>query len=85
MSASFQHSTQLPLESKATRHETSSPCAEARAIAARHLAQVDDRLADLSQIRAVLRRLIQSYAEDGQPDCAILDALTADRSEPDGA
>ena len=81
----MQPSSQLPLESKATRHETSSLCAEVRAIAARHLAQVDDRLADLSQMRVALQRLIRSCARDGQPDCAILDALTADRSEPDRA
>ena len=55
-----------------------------RAIAARHLAQVDDRLADLSQMRDALQRLTQSCARDGQPDCAILGALTSDCSDGDG-
>lgn len=47
--------------------------------------QVEDRLADLTQLRAALQRLIESCAGDGQPDCSILDALTGDRTDPDGA
>ena len=54
-------------------------------LAARHLAQVDERLADLSQLRIALQHLVQSCAGDGQPDCSILDALAGDCTTRNGA
>lgn len=39
-------------------------------------------LAELSQLRAALQRLIESCGCDGQPDGSILDALTGDRPDP---
>ena len=65
--------------------DTSRSNADVREIAARHLAQVDERLADLSQLRGALQRLIESCAGDGQPDCSILDALAGDCTVPSRA
>lgn len=59
--------------------------ADVREIATRHLAQVAERLTELSQLRAALQRLIENCASDGQPVCSILDALMGDRTDPDGA
>ncbi|SDL70207.1 MerR family DNA-binding protein, partial [Paracoccus chinensis] len=58
--------------------DTSRSSADVREIAVRNLAQVDERLADLSQLRTALQQLVQSCAGDGQPDCSILDALAGD-------
>lgn len=58
--------------------DTGRTSAEVREIASRHLALVDERMADLAQLRDALQGLVQSCAGDGQPDCAILNALTAD-------
>ena len=58
--------------------DTSRSSADVREIAARHLAQVDERLADLMQLRTALQQLVQSCAGDGHPDCSILDALAGD-------
>jgi len=58
--------------------DTSRSSADVREIAARHLVQVDERLADLSQLRTALQQLVQSCAGNGQPDCSILDALAGD-------
>ena len=65
--------------------DTSRSSADVREIAARHLAQVDERLADLSQLRIALQHLVQSCAGDGQPDCSILDALAGDCTAPSRA
>ena len=65
--------------------DTSRSSADVREIAARHLAQVDERLADLSQLRTALQHLVQSCAGDGQPDCSILDALAGDCTAPSRA
>lgn len=65
--------------------DTSRSSADVREIAARHLAQVDERLADLSQLRIALQHLVQSCAGDGQPDCSILDALAGDCTDPSRA
>lgn len=64
--------------------DTRRSSADVREIAARHLAQVDERLADLSQLRAALQHLIQSCAGDGQPECSILDALAGECPGPPG-
>ena len=65
--------------------DTHRSSADVREIASRHLAEVDERLADLSQLRTALQSLVESCAGDGRPDCSILDALTGGRPDPTGA
>ena len=64
--------------------DTSRSSADVREIAARNLAQVDERLADLSQLRTALQQLVDSCAGDARPDCAILDALTGGPPDASG-
>ena len=59
--------------------DTSRSSADVREIALRHLAELEERLADLSQLRAALQSLVESCAGDRRPECSILDALTEDR------
>jgi len=65
--------------------DTSRSSAGVREIAARHLAQVIERLADLTQLRTALQQLVQSCAGNGHPDCSILDALAGDCTDPSRA
>ena len=65
--------------------DTHRSSADVREIASRHLAEVDERLADLSQLRTALQSLVESCAGDGRHDCSILDALTGGRPDPTGA
>lgn len=58
---------------------TNRSSADVREIALRHLADVDERLAGLSQLRTALESLVESCAGDRQPARSILDALTEDR------
>ena len=58
--------------------DTDRSSADVREIAMRHLAEVDERLADLSQLRVALQSLVESCAGDRRPECSILDALTED-------
>ena len=64
---------------------TSRSSADVREIATRHLVHVDERLADLMQLRTALQQLVQSCAGDGKPDCSILDALAGDCTTRNGA
>ena len=59
--------------------DTDRSSADVREIALRHLADVNERLAGLSQLRTALESLVESCAGDRQPACSILDALTEDR------
>ena len=64
--------------------DTHRSSADVREIALRHLAQVDERLAELGQLREALRQLVDSCAGDARPDCAILDALTGGPPDANG-
>ncbi|XQZ47826.1 hypothetical protein E2977_01200 (plasmid) [Paracoccus yeei] len=64
--------------------DTSRSSADVREIALRHLAQVDERLAELGQLRKSLQHLVDSCAGDARPDCAILDALTGGPPDANG-
>ena len=65
--------------------DTNRSSADVREIALRHLAQVDERAADLSLLREALQELVESCSGDGRPDCAILDALTGGLPDREGA
>ena len=49
--------------------------ADVRAIAKGHLAEIDDKIAGLQQMRATLGDLVEACAGDGRPDCPILKRL----------
>lgn len=52
--------------------------ADVKKIAEGHLAQIDDKLAQLTEMRATLARLVSACAGDSRPDCPILNDLAAD-------
>jgi len=51
--------------------------ADVRRIAEAHLAQMDRKIAELTQLRATLAHLVDCCAGDDRPDCPILDELAA--------
>ncbi|WP_095590859.1 Cu(I)-responsive transcriptional regulator [Actibacterium ureilyticum] len=53
-------------------HRTS---AEVRDIALHHLDRIEQKIADLSEMRATLTGLVKSCAGDSRPDCPILESL----------
>ncbi|HZA66238.1 MAG TPA: helix-turn-helix domain-containing protein [Geminicoccaceae bacterium] len=52
-------------------------CADVRAVASIHLADVRAKIADLKAMERVLRATIVRCAADSNPECAIIDALSA--------
>lgn len=59
----------------------SAPCGEVREIAARHLAVIRAKLADLARLESVLATTIARCSGDATPTCPMLDILDIDRSE----
>jgi Cu(I)-responsive transcriptional regulator len=58
--------------------DKSRRAADVKAVASRHLAEIDAKLADLKRLRATLAHLVACCAGDHRPDCPILDGLAAD-------
>jgi MerR family transcriptional regulator, copper efflux regulator len=58
------------------------PSAEVKAIALRHIAELDQKAAALAAISRTLKHLAATCHGDGQPECPILDALEPAVSEP---
>lgn len=52
-----------------------------RAVAARRLDDVEQRIADLTRVKRALESLVTSCCEGGTPECPILDALDRDTQE----
>lgn len=52
-------------------------CRDARAIAARKLAQVEARMADLERMREALRGLVRQCDAGGPRRCAVIEAFSA--------
>lgn len=50
-------------------------CGEVRAIAAHHLEQVREKMADLARLEALLAATIERCVGDAAPDCAVMDML----------
>jgi MerR family copper efflux transcriptional regulator len=48
---------------------------DVRAIAKKHLALIESKIADLQSIRDTLTHLVQECAGDDRPDCPILETL----------
>jgi Cu(I)-responsive transcriptional regulator len=51
------------------------PSAEVKAIALRHIAELDEKAASLAAMSRTLKHLAASCHGDDRPDCPILDAL----------
>lgn len=51
------------------------PCAEARDLAARHLEDVQTKIADLRRMEAALERTIAHCADGTAPECPLIEAL----------
>ncbi len=49
--------------------------ADVRAIAKRHLVEIEDKIADLNAMRDTLTHLVDTCAGDDKPDCPILNDL----------
>lgn len=49
--------------------------ADVRAIAKKHLAQIESKISDLQEIRDTLSHLVRECAGDGRPNCPILKSL----------
>lgn len=62
--------------------DRSRASAEVKAIAARHIADIDRRLAELASMRATLANLVSCCAGDERPDCPILDDLAGGAQPP---
>jgi MerR family copper efflux transcriptional regulator len=55
--------------------------ADVKAVAQKHLEEIDRKMADLSDMRATLSELIRSCAGDHRPDCPILTGLEGTKGE----
>jgi MerR family transcriptional regulator, copper efflux regulator len=55
--------------------ETGRESAEVKAVAQKHLAEIDTRIRELRGLRGTLAHLIDHCAGDSRPDCPILDDL----------
>ena len=51
------------------------PSRQVKALAQAHIAELDQKLADLQAMRATLAHLVHCCHGDDRPDCPILDAL----------
>jgi Cu(I)-responsive transcriptional regulator len=60
------------------------PSRDVRAIAAKHVADLEQRIVELQEMAATLRRLVTACHGDERPDCPILEGLAAQPS-PDFA
>ncbi|MGV6847308.1 MAG: Cu(I)-responsive transcriptional regulator [Marinibacterium sp.] len=56
--------------------------AEVKAIARKHLDEIEDKIADLQAMHATLSRLHDECAGDHRPDCPILEGLSGETSTP---
>jgi Cu(I)-responsive transcriptional regulator len=57
--------------------DRSRSSAEVKAIALRHIAELDEKAASLQAMSRTLKHLAANCHGDGRPDCPILDALDA--------
>ncbi len=58
--------------------DQSRASADVKAIALRHITEIDERIAALEQMRATLRALAEKCHGDDRPSCPILEDLAAD-------
>ena len=58
------------------------PCAEVRVVAARHLEEVRDKIADLKAMERVLSETVARCAKGGGSHCPVIDALSRTGGDP---
>lgn len=62
--------------------DESRESAGVKKIAQQHLAQIDEKIAQLEGMRATLSHLVECCAGDNRPDCPILDDLGRESCKP---
>ena len=55
--------------------DTQGPCKNVRAVAARHLEQVQTKIRDLAKMEATLAKAVAACTNDESPECPVLDSL----------
>ena len=55
--------------------ERNQPCAEARAVAAAHLEDVQAKIADLKRMERVLKKVVAQCADGTLPECPLIETL----------
>jgi len=63
-------------------HDRGRPSAEVKAIALRHIAELDEKAASLAAMSRTLKHLATNCHGDSRPDCPILDALDSPAMMP---
>lgn len=58
--------------------------AEVKALAARHVADLEERIQRMQSMQRTLQHLVHACHGDGRPDCPILDDLAASAGPPQG-
>lgn len=61
--------------------EREQPCAEARGLAATHLADVRAKIADLKRMERVLKGVVAQCGDGNRPDCPLIETLFRDISQ----
>ena len=51
--------------------------ADVKAIAQKHLSEIDEKILELQELRATLHHLVNTCHGDGRPDCPILEGIAA--------
>jgi len=64
--------------------DTTRTSAEVKSIALDHLSRIDQRIAEMKEMRKTLAHLVSCCAGDDRPNCPILDSLAADQSVKSG-
>ena len=62
--------------------DTRRPSASVKSIASRHVADLDQRIAELTAMKRTLQTLVDCCHGDHRPDCPILDELGQDHALP---
>ena len=65
--------------------DTQAPCKNVRAVAARHLEQVQAKIRDLSKMEATLAKAVAACTNDERPECPVLDSLDTGCCQTDTA
>lgn len=55
--------------------ERSAPCGQVRNVAAAHLGDVQDKIADLKRMERVLKDVVAQCADGSRPECPLIEAL----------
>ncbi|PRY24400.1 Cu(I)-responsive transcriptional regulator [Aliiruegeria haliotis] len=63
--------------------DKSRASADVKSIAREHLARIDAKISELTEMHRTLSHLVQECAGDGRPDCPILNDLAADAGSRD--